>query len=124
MGEVICHNLLPGAIRNISRKHWLWRGRGFVFCAYGALVDIVSYVSIYARPIHCLTCLGLHPIDTLMGSMQISKGMIEELWGNADSCPLRSRPESMDSSSLTPQKCLAMWGTSCKCSGHPPRVRQ
>ena len=88
MGEVICCDLLPGSIRYIPRKHRLCRGRGFVFCAYGALADIVSYVSIYARPIHCLSQLDLHPINTVMGSMQISKGTIKELQGNAYPCPL------------------------------------
>ena len=57
-------------------------------CANGAAVDIVSYVGIYAGPIHCLPCLDLHLIDTLMCSMQISKDTVEELQGNVDSCPL------------------------------------
>ena len=57
-------------------------------CACGALADIVGYVSIYARPIHCLPHLGLHPINTLICSVHITKGVIEELWRNADSFPL------------------------------------
>ena len=56
--------------------------------ADGPLADIVGYVSIYAGPVHYLSHLCLHPIDTLMGPMQMSKGAIEELWGNAYSCPL------------------------------------
>ena len=62
-----------------------------MLCVNGALADIVGYVDIYARQIHCLYCLGLHPIDTLMCSMQISKGMAEDLWANADSCPLEEK---------------------------------
>ena len=88
VGEVIWCDLLSEAIRYISRKHGLHRGRGFVFSANGAPADIVGYVSIYARPIHCLPHLCLHPIDTLMGPMQISKGTIEELWRNTYSCTL------------------------------------
>ena len=88
MGEVICHDLLSEAVRNISRKHGMCRGRGFVLSANGALADIVGYVSIYVRPIHSLPHLCLHPIDTLMGPVQMSKGMVKEFWGNTYSCPL------------------------------------
>ena len=77
MGEVISHDLLRGAIGDISRQHRLCRQRGFVLSAYCALADIVGYVSVYARPIHCLSCLGLHPIGPLVCTMQVSKGMVE-----------------------------------------------
>ena len=63
----------------------------FVLSADGAPADIVSYVGIYARPIHCLSSLGLHPTNALMCSMQINKGSIEELWEYADSCPLEEK---------------------------------
>ena len=56
--------------------------------ANGAPVDIVDYVCVYARPIHSLSHLSLHPINPLMCSMQVCKGAIEQLWGNADLCPL------------------------------------
>ena len=56
--------------------------------ANGAPLDIVNNVSIYARPLHSLSHLILHPIDPLMCSMQISKGTIEQLQGNAYPCPL------------------------------------
>ena len=38
--------------------------------------------------------------------------------------PLWSRPASIDSSSWVPQKCLAIQGIHCLCSGQPLRVRQ
>ena len=56
--------------------------------ADGALVDIVSYVCIYAGLIHSLSHLSLQPIDPLMCIMQVHKGVIEQFQGNADPCPL------------------------------------
>ena len=64
-----------------------------MFGAYGAPVDIVSHVCIYARPKHCLPCLDLHPIGPLVFEMQISKGMVKELWGSTDSCPLEEEAQ-------------------------------
>ena len=87
----VCHvvhcNVLPRAIWYVSRKHWLGRQRGFVFGANSALAGIVRYICTYARPIHSLSCLSLHPINTLMCPMQISKGPFEEFRWNAYPCP-------------------------------------
>ena len=91
---------------------------------YGAPADMFNNISFYAWPIHSLPHLSFHPIDALMCSMQISKGMVEELWGMQTLVPLRSRQVLMVSSFLVPQKCQAMWGMSCQCSGYPLRVRQ
>ena len=41
--------------------------------AYGALADIVDDIGVYACQIHSLPCLSLHPINALMGAMQVSK---------------------------------------------------
>ena len=91
----VCHvvgcNVLPGAIWYVPRKHWLGRWRSFVFGANSAPTDIVRYICIYARPIHSLSCLSLHPIDTLMCSMQISKGPFKEFRWNANPCPLQEK---------------------------------
>ena len=59
--------------------------------AYGAPADIVNNISIYAWPIHSLPNLSLHPINALMSSMQVSKGAVEEFWGNAYPCPLEEQ---------------------------------
>ena len=59
--------------------------------AYDALEDIVGYVYSYDRPIHHLSHLGLCPISHLMYVMQISKGAVEQLQGNTDSCPLEEK---------------------------------
>ena len=62
-----------------------------MFGANGVPTDIVRYVCIYARPIHSLSCLSLHPINTLMCPMQISKGPFEEFRWNAYPCPLEEK---------------------------------
>ena len=53
-----------------------------------ASADIISYFSIYARPIYCLSCLHLHLVYPLMCSVQVGKGMMEEFQSNADSVSL------------------------------------
>ena len=58
------------------------QGDRLVFIADSAVAGIVTYVSIYARPVHCLSCLCLHLVYPLMCSMQASKGVMEEFWGN------------------------------------------
>ena len=44
MDELISSDLLPWAIGDVSRKHWLCRGKGSVLSADDALADIVSLV--------------------------------------------------------------------------------
>ena len=84
VGKVVSSNLPPWAIRDIPWKHRLSRGRGLVLSADCAPADIVCYVSIYARTIHCPSCLCLHLVYPLMCSMQVGKGAIDKFWGNAD----------------------------------------
>ena len=91
VGHVVCHDVLPGAIWYVPRKHWLGRWRSFVFGANSKLTDIVCNVRVYARPIHSFSFLSLHPINTLMCSMQISKGPFEEFRWNANPCPLEEK---------------------------------
>ena len=93
VGQVVGSDLLPWAIGNIPWKHRLSRGRGLVLSVDCAPADIVSYVSIYARPIHCLSHLCLHLVYPLMCSMQVSKGMIEKFQRNADSCSLEEEAD-------------------------------
>ena len=62
-----------------------------MFGANSAPTDIVRYICIYARPIHSLSCLILHPLDTLMCPMQISKGPFKEFRWNAYPCPLEEK---------------------------------
>ena len=88
MSHVVHCNGLPGAIQYVSRKYWLGRQISFMFGANSAPADIVRYVCIYARPIQSLSCLSLHPIDTLMCPMQISKGPFKEFRWNANPCSL------------------------------------
>ena len=88
MGEVVSNNFLAWAIGEVSRNHWLCRGRSLVLCANGALADIVDSVCIYARPIHCFSHLSLHSIHPLMHAMEVSKGPIKQFQGDAYPCPL------------------------------------
>ena len=55
--------------------------------AYGAPADIVDDIGVYAWPIHSLPHLSIHPINALMSSMQVSKGVVQEFQGNAYPCP-------------------------------------
>ena len=75
-------DLQPWAIRDISAEHRLSRGRGLVLGAGCAVADIVGYVILYAGPIHCLSCLCLHPVYPLICSVQVGKDTVEEFWGN------------------------------------------
>ena len=50
-----------------------------------APAEIVSYVGIYARSIHCLSHLHMHLVYPLMCSMQVSKSTVKGSWRNADS---------------------------------------
>ena len=59
--------------------------------ADGAPADIVSYVCVYAKPIHCLSHLCLHPIDPLMCSILVCKGVTKQFQGNADPGPLEEK---------------------------------
>ena len=52
--------------------------------ADGALMDVVYYVCIDAGPVDCLSCLCLHFLHPLVGSMQVTKGTFKEFWGNKD----------------------------------------
>ena len=88
VGEVVSCNHLPQAIRDIAGKHGLCRGRGFVLGAGSALADINSYISVDAGSVHCLSCLCLHHFYPLVGSVQVSKDMAEEVWGNTDAASL------------------------------------
>ena len=92
MGEVVSGNFLPWDIGDASRKHWQCRGRSLVLSAGGALATIVSYVFIYARPIHCFFHLSLHPIDPLMDTMEVSRGPVEQFWGMHTLVLLEVRP--------------------------------
>ena len=56
-----------------------------------ALTDTVCNICIYARPIHRFSSLGLHPINSLMSSMQISKGPIEQFQWYTYPCPLKEK---------------------------------
>ena len=83
-----------------------------MFGANSALTDIVCNVHIYARPIHSFSCLSLHPINTLMCSMQISRGPFEEFWWNANPCPLEEKASVNGQFISSTPECLAMQGTS------------
>ena len=89
--HVVHCDVLPVAIWYVSRQHWLGRQISFVFGANSAPTDIVRYICIYARPIHSLSYLSLHPINTLMCPMQISEGPFEEFRWNANPCPLEEK---------------------------------
>ena len=62
-----------------------------MFGAYGASADIVSYINVYAWPILCPCFLGLHPINPLMGAMEVGRGTVEQFWAMQTLVPLRSR---------------------------------
>ena len=77
VGEVISCDLWPWAIGDIPGKHGLCRGRGFVLGADSALVHVTGYICINAWPVNCLSCLCLHLIYPLVGSVQVSKGAVK-----------------------------------------------
>ena len=56
--------------------------------ADSALTDIVCYVCIKVGPVDCLSCLCLHLLHPLVGSVQVSKGMVKKFQGNADAASL------------------------------------
>ena len=58
-------------------------------CAYGAPTYVVSAVGIDAGPIDCFPHLCLHLLHPLVCSMKVSKGAVNEFWGNADSASLQ-----------------------------------
>ena len=55
-----------------------------MFCIYVAPSDVIGDVSINAGPINCLYCLCLHLLHPLLCSVEVSKGMVKEFWGDAD----------------------------------------
>ena len=60
--------------------------------ADGALTDIICYVCINARPVSCLSCLCLHLLHPLVGSIQVIEGTVKVFWGNADMASLEEEP--------------------------------
>ena len=68
-----------------------------MFSAYGTLADIVGYVCIYiyARPIHCLSHLGLHPISPPMYACSSARVHSSNSGGMQTLVPLRHRSESI-----------------------------
>ena len=56
--------------------------------AGGALTDIVCDVCIDAGQVDCLSHLCLHLLNPLVDSMQVSKNLVEKLWGNVDTASL------------------------------------
>ena len=52
---------------------------------YGTLLDVVNDVYINAGPVNGLFGLGLHFYHPLVCAMEVSKGTVKELWGEADS---------------------------------------
>ena len=84
VGKVIGCNLPPWGAEDVPGEHHLSRGRGFVLGADGELTDVICNVCIDAGPINCLSCMCLHLLHPLMGSLQIGEGTVEEFWGNTD----------------------------------------
>ena len=80
--EVIGCSLLPWAIGDVPGEHWLCKGRGFVLGTDGASADVICYICVNAGSVYCISCLCLHLLYPLVGSMQVSKGMVKEFWGN------------------------------------------
>ena len=58
-------------------------------CAYGAPVYIVSNVGINAWLIDCFPHLCLHLLYPIVCSVQVSKGVVDEFWENADLASLQ-----------------------------------
>ena len=56
--------------------------------ADSASVDVICYIFINARPVYCLSSLHLHLLHPMVSYAQVSKGAVEEFWGNADSASL------------------------------------
>ena len=117
MVEVVGCNLLP------------WGFPGEVWTALclvhdRASLNIVKNICIYAGPVHCFSGLGLHFLHSLVHAVEVSKGPVEELRGDAYLVSLQQdtvlngefipgAPEVLSN----PQDCL--WQ-----SGQPLRVRQ
>ena len=82
-----------------------------MFGADCALMDVVSYVCIDARPVDCLSCQCLHLLHPLVGSIQVSKGMVEEFGGNADVPSLKEEASLYGQFIPGTQKCLSILET-------------
>ena len=54
----------------------------------GTFVDVICYICIDAGPVYCLSCLCLHLLHPLVGSVQVSEGTVEEFLENADMATL------------------------------------
>ena len=50
-----------------------------MLCAYGALLDVICNVGFDAGLIDCFSDLWLHLFHPLVGSLEVSKGTVEEL---------------------------------------------
>ena len=82
--EVVRCDLLPWAIGDVLGQHGLSQHGSLVFCAFGAPSDVIGNVIIDAGPIICLSCLCLHLLHPLVCSVEVSKGVVKEFWGNTD----------------------------------------
>ena len=54
-----------------------------MFSADRASLDIVNNICIYAGPVHCFSGLGLHFLHSLVHAVEVSKGPVEALRGDA-----------------------------------------
>ena len=72
VGAVIGCNLLPWAIGDVPGEHQLSKERDLVLFADSALADIICYVCVDARPVDVLSCLCLHLLHPMVGSIHIS----------------------------------------------------
>ena len=88
VGKIVSCDLLLQVNRDDPREHWLSKGRGFVLAVDSASVDVICYICIDAGPVYYLSCLCLHFLHPLVGSLQVSNGAVEEFQGNADTASL------------------------------------
>ena len=121
VGEVVRSDLPPWAIGDIHGEHRLCRWRGLVFNADNVPADIVGYMSINARPVHCFFSLYLHLVYPLMGSGRAAWVHLSSLVGMQTWILLRL--DSMDSLPWAPQRFLAFHRICCLCSSQHLRVK-
>ena len=74
--------------------HWGCLGEAFAEpverpCAYGAPVDVVGDGDINAGSVNCFPHFYLHLFHPLMGSVEVSKGVVKKFWGNTNVASLK-----------------------------------